>query len=571
MADQYQFETSSMSQMEDEPFRSKQFSYVNDMNQGNYASNQVVFDLSSFYNQQKFIAPNEMFLVVPIVSVLSTDVENGLRYDIGDDEEEGGTVASQDYSLGYKSGYYNIISSMQVDYDGKTVQQLTPNLNYYVNFKMNSSMSMSTVDTLGSTLGIYPDTTTAWSYNDAEIDSYGNGIRNNEIDQAGVLFVSEAYWGEPSNKGALKRRLSTSFSSALRGSRIKATGNNTQELTNYTAHTDNYQAYYTTMIIRLRDVSDFFAKMPMTKGFYARLTINLNLGSFAIDTPDNNPNWVLQGTNINFPNGTCPLTIRPSTTSQYNTALRQIVGGIYCRSVTSSLGVLNQSRLGVPDHTMTSCRIYAPNIDLQPARALSYIQENRSKYVEWDDIYAAQVTNISPSTTFNYNITNSLPGIQAIVIIPFIASAVNGLMRDNSCTSSFSPCRSPFATEPSTTSPLLSLTNFNVQLAGENVLSININYNFEEFIQQLLPANSINGGQGSLGLSSGLIDQLGFQNIHRYYYVDLSRRAKDDVGNKGITIMGTNNNLLAIDLFCFVIHKKSASLDVETGKLEMRV
>jgi hypothetical protein len=59
--------------MEDEPFRSKQFSYVNDMNQGNYASNQVVFDLSSFYNQQKFIAPSEMFLVVPIVSVLSTE------------------------------------------------------------------------------------------------------------------------------------------------------------------------------------------------------------------------------------------------------------------------------------------------------------------------------------------------------------------------------------------------------------------------------------------------------------------------------------------------------------------
>jgi hypothetical protein len=73
-----------------------------------------------------------------------------------------------------------------------------------------------------------------------------------------------------------------------------------------------------------------------------------------------------------------------------------------------------------------------------------------------------------------------------------------------------------------------------------------------------------------LGLTSGLIDQLGFQNIYRYYYVDLSRRAKDDVGIKGITIVGQNNNLLDIDLYCFVIHRKSASLDVETGKLEMR-
>ena len=328
MADQYQFENSSMSQMEDEPFRSKQFSYVNDMNQGNYASNQVVFDLSSFYNQQKFIAPSEMFLVVPIVSVLSTNAANGLNI--------AADVVSQDYSLGYKSGYYNIISSMQVDYDGKTVQQLTPNLNYYVNFKMNSSMSMSTVDTLGSTLGIYPDTTTSWSYNNNGVDAQGNGIRNNSINGNGI-DVSQTYTGEGFNSGALKRRLSTSFNTGLRGSNIKATGNNTQELTNYTAHDVGYQAYYTTMVIRLRDVSDFFAKMPMTKGFYARLTINLNLGSFAIDTPNDDNAWVLQGTNINFPNGTCPLTIRTSTDTQYIPTLRQIVGGIYCRSVTSSL------------------------------------------------------------------------------------------------------------------------------------------------------------------------------------------------------------------------------------------
>jgi hypothetical protein len=563
MADQYQFENSSMSQMEDEPFRSKNFSYVNDMNQGNYASNQVVFDLSSFYNQQKFIAPSEMFLVVPIVSVLSTNAPDGLTRQNG--------VSSQDFSLGYKSGYYNIISSMQVDYDGKTVQQLTPNLNYYVSFKMNSSMSMSTVDTLGSTLGIYPDSPTAWAYNDAEIDLIGNGVRNNTLGGGG-LDVTQVYEGEASNSGALQRRLSTSFNITTQGSSIKAAGNNSQELTNYSVYNPGYEAYYTTMVIRLRDVSDFFAKMPLTKGFYARLTINLNLGSFVISSPaaDNN-NWVLQGTNINFPNGTCPLMIAPTSETQYPVTITQIIGGIYCRSVTSSLGALNQSTFNIAAHSMTSCRIYAPTIDLQPARALSYIQENRSKYIEWDDIYAAQLLNIGANTPFNYNITNSLPGIKAIVIIPFIASTVNGLMGDRTCTSSFSPCRSPFATEPSTTSPLLSLTNFNVQLAGENVLSTNINYNFEEFIQQLLPANSINGGQGTLGLSSGLIDQLGFQNIYRYYYVDLSRRAKDDVGSKGITILGTNNNLLAIDLYCFVIHKKSASLDVETGKLEMRV
>ena len=135
MSDQFQFESSGISQMTDEPYRSKQWNYCNDQNQGNYASNQVVFDLSSFYNQNKFIAPSEMFLVVPVVSVLSTNAADGLAN------------TQNDWSLGYKSGYYNIISSMQIDYNNKTVQQLTPNLNYYVSFKMNSTMSKSSVDT----------------------------------------------------------------------------------------------------------------------------------------------------------------------------------------------------------------------------------------------------------------------------------------------------------------------------------------------------------------------------------------------------------------------------------------
>jgi len=171
------------------------------------------------------------------------------------------------------------------------------------------------------------------------------------------------------------------------------------------------------------------------------------------------------------------------------------------------VGALNQSTLGVPAHKMNSCRIYAPTIDLQPARALSYIQENRSKYIEWDDIYASQLLNVGSGSSFNCNITNSIAGIKAIVIIPFISSTINGRGANNLANvTPFSPCVSPFASEPSTTSPLLSITNFNMQLASENILATNINYNFEEFIEQLLPANSINGGQ-SLGLSSGLIDQ----------------------------------------------------------------
>lgn len=565
MSDQFQFESSGISQMTDEPYRSKQWNYCNDQNQGNYASNQVVFDLSSFYNQNKFLAVNEMFLVIPVVSVLSTDQAGGLH------------EKQNDWSLGYKSGYYNIISSMQIDYNNKTVQQLTPNLNYYVSFKMNSTMSQSSVDTIGSAIGVYPDNPTSWSYangNAVAVGSHGNGVRNNFIKLAQV-DTDTAYGSTrlAGNDGAYKRRLSTSFAidTSNGSSLINNVAQPNSEFMNNTQGTSNYQAYYTTMVIRLSDVSDFFASMPLTKGFYARLTLNLNLGSLAIDRTGGDTGTKnqlsLSGANINFPNGTCPLMIQPSTDAQYINTATQIVCGIYVGRVSSSLGTVNQNSLGVPPHPLNSCRIYAPSIDLQPARALSYIQENRSKYIEWDDVYATRV-NVPTTQSFNYNITNSLAGIHAIVIIPFIASTEHGL--SGAVTAPFSPAISPFATEPATTSPLLSISQFNVQLAGENVLANLLNYTFEEFLEQLAPSHAINGGH-SLELSSGLIDLIGFQNIYRYYYVDLSRRAKDDIGAKGITIMGKNDNLVGMDLYCFVVHKKSASLDVETGILEMRV
>jgi len=94
------------------------------------------------------------------------------------------------------------------------------------------------------------------------------------------------------------------------------------------------------MVIRLSDVSDFFAKMPLTKGFYGRITINLNLGSVAIRSPsivignnalEETSNFVLHANEINFPNGTCPIMIMPNTETQYAIARRQMVCGLYCR------------------------------------------------------------------------------------------------------------------------------------------------------------------------------------------------------------------------------------------------
>ena len=60
--------------------------------------------------------------------------------------------------------------------------------------------------------------------------------------------------------------------------------------------------------------------MPLTKGFMCKLTINLNLGSLKITTNGSSsviPTTMhLKGSDINFPNGTCPLMISPPFTGE---------------------------------------------------------------------------------------------------------------------------------------------------------------------------------------------------------------------------------------------------------------
>jgi hypothetical protein len=61
----------------------------------------------------------------------------------------------------------------------------------------------------------------------------------------------------------------------------------------------------------------------------------------------------------------------------------------------------------------------------------------------------------------------------------------------------------------------------------------------------------------SKAFSQNLISLDSFEDgIHRYYYLDLSRRNNDDLSGKSLRLCGINNNLVDIDLFNYVIYNK---------------
>ena len=78
----------------------------------------------------------------------------------------------------------------------------------------------------------------------------------------------------------------------------------------------------------------------------------------------------------------------------------------------------------------------------------------------------------------------------------------------------------------------------------------------------------MNGGISN-EMSSGLIDKNRYESGYGIVYVDLSLKssqASDNV-SRSVSILGTNNSLVSLDLFCILAYQKEIDLNLSTGSL----
>jgi hypothetical protein len=113
------------------------------------------------------------------------------------------------------------------------------------------------------------------------------------------------------------------------------------------------------------------------------------------------------------------------------------------------------------------------------------------------------------------------------------------------------PMSSPFASEPSTTSPFV-LGSFNCSVSNNNLYPNDVNYSYDNFLQNL---NGQTGLHSNLvkGLVSSRINLNDFQNNYHYIVVDLSARLPqfDMVSNS----IGVRDKLISpkdITFHCFI-------------------
>jgi hypothetical protein len=110
-----------------------------------------------------------------------------------------------------------------------------------------------------------------------------------------------------------------------------------------------------------------------------------------------------------------------------------------------------------------------------------------TKKVLYNDIFQYQFDGVGAGQTFNLLVSNGIPNIRSVLVIPLLAQAQNGVAgalvdaaagsRTSVLTSSL---LSPFSTTGGTPDPI-GLTNINIQISGKNLFINNLQYNYEEF------------------------------------------------------------------------------------------
>jgi hypothetical protein len=593
------FEESVNAEIDQSEFISKKWVYVNDTNSQNYTS-QVVIDSTPLSNAGGYINWSEGFIVMPLLVQLQSQV--------GTDLPVGTRLA--DHSWAFKSGFWNMINSMTIEFNNQNIVQQTPFLNVFRSFKAHTSFSQDDLYNEGSTIGYFPDSAGSWNFCSATstaspLSAGGLGLCNNRsapvslvkspvagasITTATQMWTSNAYGGQPSYAGSGGATNPNFFTgseySSNKGFAVRSdwygydpqSDSTGQTLINNATTCQNvYRSFKQTQDtaglvswevyakLRLKDLADYFAKCPLLKGSTIRFYINTNQAS----------------TNFTIVQGTLSAAGAPATYSTLVVNNSTILGGLTqplmvasadvgqgCSPLTADTAVANsgiytlsvsifKNATSGKATQLQSCRLYAPVYKMNPLAEQRYLSLAPTKKIEYNDIFQYQFNDIAGNNgSFNILVTNGIQDIQSVLVVPFLSATGNG--------TTFNTLLSPTSTSGATPDPI-TLTNFNILVSGVNLFLNNEYYDYEQFNEELKSSNQLNGSL-TTGLASGLINEDMFSRGYRYYYGNCARILPSEAGvSRSIQIQGVNASLKSCNLMVFVEFKRSMTIDISTG------
>jgi hypothetical protein len=351
-------------------------------------------------------------------------------------------------------------------------------------------------------------------------------------------------------------------------------------------------------VIRLKDIADFFQKCPLLKGSTMRIYLNTNQVYFTVSAASP----LINGTVSTVAGVAGASTSQSQTGCLALTSTPIILGGGGTNPVMVSSVDLGQGAAGlVPPSAVTpaaaesvkiglsivrtqftsgqftstvaapvtSVRLYAPAYTMSPIAEQRYLSLTPTKKIVYNDLFQYSFTGVTSGQTFSFLVTNGIPNIRGILVIPLLPKGSNGVASTYATTApiagtTVASLLSPFSTTGGTPDPI-SISNFQIQISGKNLFINNLQYDYETFYEQLVSSNQLNGSL-TTSLSSGLIGFTEFENLYRYYYGNASRSIPSEDGvAKAVQVSGVNNSPQTIDFMVFIEFERQVVVDVRTG------
>ena len=343
------------------------------------------------------------------------------------------------------------------------------------------------------------------------------------------------------------------------------------------------------IVVRLKDLYNSIEQLGLLRRFNAKINLYLNTGvcssliqistdATSTNLLENKPCYWFDGTNTSFSN-TMPYNhnyipsfpLSTITGGTGNTVYEwTLASGLFIKnaqafSVNGRAGVNNTGnnvQVSVPNpnigSNLQSCRLYYSQQLLHPKEALKYVEANRNKRIVFRDVLFNQDNTIGTGS-YSKLINSGIKNAVGVLIVPLIAKGVASTYHNYN----FSQYQSPFDTCPSTLSPL-SLINVNATLGGQNILQQTMDFNFENFIEQIAELDSITSSD--YGITNGLISQKYWQEVFKSYYIALDRcNPADKSIGRSLSVSFINNSNCSIDVLYFIYYMKEIEVDVQSG------
>jgi hypothetical protein len=536
-------------------------------------------------------------------------------------------TSASDYLGALKSGYWNMLHSLTCEFNNGNIIQQVPFLNVFCSFKNITSWSNDDLTDWGSVCGFAPDTSRSWAYQGAAptngatnyLAASGTGLTNNRNSPyvSISLIVGTNFFTPTStsiqavnistratqasvdirqswNEGLFKRQTDINYDPVLVGDNVFSSNQGAlisgadcnKVFRTFSTAAANLRWFAIDAVIRLKDIADFFQKCPLLKGSTMRLYLNTNQAYFqvyqtaprytaATAAIAEQPILSLNAAPVILGGGgTCPVLYSSNGLGQGSsvlTPLQSAADALVVATVNVAVSIVKTQFSQMTNQNLscpiTSVRLYAPAYTMSPIAEQRYLSLTPTKRIVYNDIFQFSFPNQSVGSPFNILVSNGIPNIRSILVLPLLPRASNGTAYAGApAGTTTSSILSPFASTPSSPDPLI-IQNFQIQISGKNLFINQLQYDYETFYEQLVSSNQLNGSL-TTSMASGLVSKTDFQNLYRYYYGNASRSIPSEEGvSKAVQILGTIISPLAtaVDLMVFVEFEREIMVDVRTG------